>query len=88
MITHINISDFTSGLPRSVANEALYYCLRALKQSALPRASRKDYFYDTNRSKPSEEAVTLAQRILNEIAALEHCDLDCISPRRFMNTFP
>ncbi|MFZ4525992.1 MAG: hypothetical protein ACOYOE_10690 [Chlorobium sp.] len=78
----MNISGIISGYSREIANEALYFCIRALKQAGLPVDSKKDPFHDTETSKPSENALALAKRILTEIVSIEKKDLDYISAQR------
>lgn len=55
-----------------VANEAIYYCIRALKQAKLPLLTRKEYFFDSGESAPSLEIVQLASDILKWIAESEN----------------
>ena len=38
----MNVGELIAGASRVVANEALYYCLRALKQAGLHEESKKD----------------------------------------------
>lgn len=75
----MNILEIVGNAPRMVANEALYYCLRALKQAGLPPESKKDYFYDTKTSAPSAEGIELAKLILEKICDSEHTELDHIA---------
>lgn len=64
------------------AREALYYCLRALKQAGLSEDAKKDYFFDTEASAPSEDAVALASFIVSEITKAEGADVDAISEEK------
>lgn len=74
----MDILTFVESASRNVATEALYYCLRALKQAGLPDESKKNFFFDTASSSPSPEGIALAQRILDEIAQTEGKELDRI----------
>ena len=78
----MNIFKLISEHPRSIANEALYYCIRAIKQAGLSGNSKKDPFHDTGMSKPSAEAIALADKILSEIVRIEKQDLDHIDKHR------
>ena len=74
----MNVLTLVESEPRNIATEALYYCLRALKQAGLPNVSKKNVFFDTASSSPSREGIALAQRILDEIAKAEGEELDRI----------
>jgi hypothetical protein len=82
----MDILALVESVPRNVATEALYYCLRALKQAGLPSESKKDYFFDTASSSPSTEGVALARSILNDIARTAGEELDRI-PRPQINKY-
>jgi hypothetical protein len=68
--------------PREIISEAIYYCIRALKQAPLPPTSQKDYFHDSTKSHPTKDGVTLAKRILSEISRLEGSELSQIPEKR------
>ncbi|MCQ8117485.1 hypothetical protein [Methylomonas rosea] len=78
----MDILAIVESRPRRIAREALYYCLRALKQAGLPSESKKDYFHDSESSMPTEEGVALANEILSFIAFEEGVDLDHIEDHR------
>jgi hypothetical protein len=78
----MKILNLVEGHQRKTASEALYYCLRALKQAGLPNNSKKDYFFDSPTSTPSDEGVKLAKHILAEIISAEGAELDLISELR------
>ena len=78
----MNILSIVDSVPRSIATEALYYCLRALKQAGLPAESKKDYFFDTEGSHPNETSVALARQILERIVAVEGRELDLLDRER------
>ena len=78
----MNILSIVDSVPRSIATEALYYCLRALKQAGLPAESKKDYFFDTEGSHPNESSVALARQILERIVAVEGQELDLLDRER------
>jgi hypothetical protein len=81
----MNILSLVESAPRNIATEALYYCLRALKQAGVPSASKKDYFFDTTSSHPSTEGMTLAQVVLDEITKTEGKELDQIDETRVIH---
>jgi hypothetical protein len=72
----MDILTFVESFPRDVATEALYYCLRAMKQAKLPEQSKKDFFFDTASSTPSSESIVLANKVLAAIEEAEGASLD------------
>ena len=82
----MNIIELIAGNQRAIANEALYYCIRALKQAGLPPGSKKDPFHDTESSKPSTDAVALANSIIEKIVAVEGTPLDKM-PEKTINPY-
>jgi hypothetical protein len=82
----MDILALVKSAPRNIATEALYYCLRALKQAGLPGQSKKDYFFDTASSSPSTEGVALARLILNDIASDAGEELDRV-PRPLIQKY-
>ena len=72
----MNWLPLLESVPRMVATEALYYCMRALEQVSVPMMLKHDHFRDTLMSKPTPEAVELAKTILGKIEEVEGTDLD------------
>lgn len=76
----MEILALVESAPHEVATEALYFCLRALKQAGLAQESKKDYFHDTDSSRPSSASVKLAEHVLQSICAAESAsDIDHIA---------
>lgn len=67
----MNLSRFINRVPSHVASEALYYCLRAIKQAGMVSNEKKDFFDDAGESKPSEAGKTLTNEILEAISIQE-----------------
>lgn len=72
----MNMLMYVESAERATATEALYYCLRALKQAGLPSGAKKNYFFDTSSSAPTPDSVALAGAILAGIEAAEGSDID------------
>ncbi|MES2938576.1 MAG: hypothetical protein V4864_12900 [Pseudomonadota bacterium] len=76
----MEILALVESAPHEVATEALYFCLRALKQAGLANESKKDYFHDTDTSLPSPVSVELAQQVLQSICVAESApDIDHVA---------
>ena len=72
----MNWLPILASVPRMVATEAIYYCMRALEQVSVPMMLKHDHFRDTLMSKPTPEAVELAKTILGKIEEVEGTSLD------------
>ena len=78
----MNWLTLLESVPRMVATEAIYYCMRALSQVELPNELKHDYFRDTLMSKPTPEAIELTKTILKKIEELEGTDLDHLDQQK------
>ena len=78
----MNWLPLLESVPRMMATEAIYYCIRALEQVGVPVMLKHDHFRDTLLSKPTPEAVELAKRILGKIEEVEATDLDHLDQQK------
>ena len=79
----MEIIALVESAPHQAATEALYFCIRALKQARLAGSAKKDYFHDTETSRPSETSVALAKHVLQSICQAESvAEIEHISPQK------
>lgn len=69
-------------VPRELATEALYYCLRALVQAGLPESSKTEMYGYTPPAMRTPQGIALAQKILAQIEEAEQTDIDHIERKR------
>lgn len=72
----MNILAYVESVPFHTANEALFYCYRALDELAWPRDMRGDFFFDAPGCTPSADSRALTLAILAGIAEQERCPLE------------
>lgn len=71
----MNILAYVEFVPRTIATEALHYCLRALEHAGEVDAEKRDFFFDVPGSEPAFESRALTLAILSQIEELEHVDI-------------
>lgn len=79
------LRPLVGGVGRELLVEASYYAVRALKQAAVPRTSRKEHLIDTPESEPSPAAIDLATQIIRAIQDREGVRIDDVPQRMLLS---